>query len=123
MRILQGELRSNVFNKPGGSCARQGIQWADLADWACSLSCSCQQLLILPPAALMDWDRQPIKPLWLPDSLVPIGNVLFFVFLPVTYFWFGGHFPASVNFLNVLYILFTEKTVMAQMELELAMCY
>ena len=25
----------------------------------------------------MNWDRQPIKPLWLPNGLVPIGNVLF----------------------------------------------
>ena len=77
MRILQGEMRSNVFNKPGGSCGGQGIESADVTDWACSLSHSCRQPLTLPPAALWDWDRQPIKPLWLPNSLVPVGDVLF----------------------------------------------
>jgi hypothetical protein len=43
-----------------------------------------------------------------------------FALLQVTYFWFGGHFPATVDFLNVLYILFTEQTMTAQMDFELA---
>ena len=80
MCILQGELRSDVVNKPSGSIQRQGIESADLTDWACSLSHCCQQPLTLPPAALMDWDWQPIKPLWLANSLVPVGDVLFLYF-------------------------------------------
>ena len=80
MCILQGELRSDVVNKPSGSFWRQGIESADLTDWACSLLHCCWQPLTLPPASLMDWDQQPIKPLWLPNSLVPIGDILFLYF-------------------------------------------
>ena len=80
MCILQGELRSDVVNKPSGSFRRQGIELADLTDWACSLLHCCWQPLTLPPASLMDWDQQPIKPLWLPNSLVPVGDILFLYF-------------------------------------------
>ena len=38
MCILQEELRSDIFNQPGGGFGRWSIESADLTDWACSLS-------------------------------------------------------------------------------------